>query len=142
MCHDHHNHHCNHHSCHNNHHNPHCNGQVTTSTAGGLHGGFTSLVTSWQGFIGLVWSVVFVFVLVDRLCLFCVSAIPNCCLFEDLFYAHISLLHRFEDPRPSDPLGVASPQLGIETIKKNQSQQSQSTRQIKVKFGFKVTENN
>ena len=38
--------------------------QVTANTVGGLEGGFTSLVTSWQGFIGLVWSVVVVVVAV------------------------------------------------------------------------------
>ena len=44
--------------------------QVTANTVGGLEGGFTSLVTSWQGFIGLVWSVVVVAVVFYALSVF------------------------------------------------------------------------
>ena len=83
--------------------------------AGSLYDGeFTSLVTSWQGFIGLVWSVVFLFVLffVDTLSLFCILTIFYCCIFA-FPYTKV-VLHRFEDPRPLDPFGVASPHLGMQ----------------------------
>ena len=33
--------------------------QVTSSSVGGVQGGVATLATSWQGLVGLVWSVVF-----------------------------------------------------------------------------------
>ena len=57
-------------------------------------------------------SFTFVLFFVDTLSLFCILAIFYCCIFA--FPYTKAVLHRFEDPRPLDPLGVASPQLGMQ----------------------------
>ena len=47
--------------------------QVTSSSVGGVQGGVATLATSWQGLVGLVWSVVFL----SRFCHGGVSLSPH-----------------------------------------------------------------